>query len=53
MSLDFLKIPRDWNELHHEVELGVIIGKPGKHIKPEDTDKHILGYVLVLDMTAR
>jgi acylpyruvate hydrolase len=39
--------------LHHEVELGVVIGKDGKFIKEEDAMSHVLGYVLALDMTAR
>lgn len=39
--------------MHHEVELGVVIGKPGKFIKEDQAMDHVLGYVLVLDMTAR
>ena len=39
--------------LHHEVELGIVIGKPGRKIKEQDALNHIGGYVLALDMTAR
>ena len=39
--------------LHHEVELGVIIGKKCKNIKENDALDHILGYCVVLDITAR
>lgn len=48
-----VEIPHGWKELHHEVELGVVIGKTGKNIKEEMAMDHVLGYVLALDMTAR
>ncbi|CAF0881831.1 unnamed protein product [Brachionus calyciflorus] len=48
-----IEIPQGWKELHHEVELGVVIGKSGKFIQEEQAMDHVLGYVLVLDMTAR
>ncbi|MBL7995190.1 fumarylacetoacetate hydrolase family protein [bacterium] len=41
------------SELHHEVELIVVIGKDGKNIKAADADSHILGYGVGLDMTLR
>lgn len=40
-------------EVHHEVELGVIIGKGGKNIHRRDALSHVAGYCLALDMTAR
>ena len=40
-------------DVHHEIELGVIIGKGGRNIKASDAMKHISGYTLALDMTAR
>lgn len=46
-------IPRMSNCLHHEVELGIIIGKNGKHIKEEKALQHVLGYLVALDITAR
>ena len=40
-------------EVHHEIELAVIIGKEGKNISGEDAMDHILGYAAFLDLTAR
>merc|ERR1712018_538080 len=48
-----VEIPHGWKELHHEVELGVVIGKPGKNISEANSMDHVHGYVLALDMTAR
>ena len=39
--------------LHHEVELGIVIGKDGKHITQNSAMSHVLGYVIALDITAR
>jgi 2-keto-4-pentenoate hydratase/2-oxohepta-3-ene-1,7-dioic acid hydratase in catechol pathway len=39
--------------LDHEVELGVIIGTGGKLIAAEDAQRHIAGYTVVNDITAR
>ncbi|KAG8908523.1 hypothetical protein FRB99_005883 [Tulasnella sp. 403] len=39
--------------VHHEVELGVVIGKPGRDISQGAADSHIAGYALAIDMTAR
>jgi 2-keto-4-pentenoate hydratase/2-oxohepta-3-ene-1,7-dioic acid hydratase in catechol pathway len=46
-------IPRMSQCLHHEVELGVIIGKRGKLITEEKALQHVLGYLVALDITAR
>ncbi len=46
-------IPKKSKEVHHEVELGVIIGKRGKNIPQEEAFDYILGYTVVLDITAR
>ena len=46
-------IPHMSKCLHHEVELGVIIGKNGKHINEEKAFQHVLGYLVALDITAR
>jgi acylpyruvate hydrolase len=40
-------------EVHHEVELGVMIGRGGKNISVENAMGHVGGYFLALDMTAR
>ena len=39
--------------MHHEVELGVVIGKGGTDISEFNAMEHIGGYLLALDMTAQ
>ena len=39
--------------LHHEIELVVAIGKGGRNIAAADAFKHIYGYAVGLDMTRR
>ncbi len=39
--------------LHHEIELVVAIGKGGKNIQAADAAQHIYGYAVGLDMTRR
>ncbi len=46
-------LPRDAGEVHHEVELVVVIGKPGRAIPPEDALEHVLGYAVGIDLTLR
>ena len=46
-------IPKESNIVHHEVELAVIIGKEGRFIKKENAMKHVLGYSILIDVTAR
>ncbi len=41
------------NNLHHEIELVVAIGKGGRHIAAADAAQHIFGYAVGLDMTRR
>ena len=45
--------PRNSTALDWEVELGVVIGKPGKYIKPDKADEHIAGYCIVHDVSER
>lgn len=40
-------------KLDWEVELGVIIGKGGKNISEADAKKHIFGYTVINDVSAR
>ena len=47
-------MPRGAVELHHEVELGVVISRAGRFIDQSRVlDEYIGGYVLALDMTDR
>jgi len=47
-----VEIPRG-TVVHHEVELGVIIGRGGRDITSQQALSHIAGYALAIDMTAR
>ena len=38
-------------QIYHEVELGVIIGKTGMNISQSQAMDHVGGYTLSLDMT--
>jgi len=38
---------------HHEVELGLVIGKAARAVARQDAHRHIFGYVCVLDITLR
>ncbi|MCA6213619.1 fumarylacetoacetate hydrolase family protein [Thermococcus bergensis] len=46
-------LPRRSNRVDHEVELAVIIGKRGKNIPREKAMDYILGYTILMDITAR
>eukprot|EP00037_Helgoeca_nana_P001895 m.30247 g.30247 ORF g.30247 m.30247 type:complete len:234 (-) comp12208_c0_seq1:177-878(-) len=50
---DDLVIPPGIGEVHHELELGVIIGKVCTRATAENWRDYVAGYVLGLDMTAR
>ncbi|KAF8607973.1 putative mitochondrion protein [Ceratobasidium sp. AG-I] len=39
--------------VHHEIELGVVIGKSGRDISEAQADSYVAGYTLTIDMTAR
>ncbi|XP_030646715.1 oxaloacetate tautomerase FAHD1, mitochondrial [Chanos chanos] len=46
-------VPHYSSNLHHEVELGIVIGKGGTAIPQTSAMEHVAGYALCLDMTAR
>jgi 2-keto-4-pentenoate hydratase/2-oxohepta-3-ene-1,7-dioic acid hydratase in catechol pathway len=46
-------IPDISDDLHHEVEMTVVIGEGGNHIAPQDAPRHVAGYGVGLDMTLR
>ncbi len=50
---DDVKIPRGSEKTDWEVELGVIIGKPGAYIREEDALSHIAGYCVINDISER
>ena len=45
--------PRRGKLLHHEVELGVVIGRDSRGVSAADAGASMLGYVLALDLTLR
>ena len=46
-------LPPSSQNVHEEVELGVVIGFPGKDIPQERAHEHVEGYLVFLDITAR
>ena len=48
-----IPFPKNTNNLHHEVELVVLIGSECKQVQPNDVEKMILGYAVGLDLTKR
>lgn len=46
-------LPTISDDVHYETELVVMIGKGGKNIPAQDVDKHIGGWAVGLDLTAR
>lgn len=47
----FEQIPVGRDQIYHEVELGVVIGKTGVSISESQAMDHVGGYTLALDMT--
>ena len=52
-SNDNLIIPRGSTKTDWEVELGVVIGKPGKYLTEEEALEHVAGYCVVHDVSER
>lgn len=50
---DVLIFPTVSEAIDYEVELAVIIGKPGRNIAKADAYDHIFGYTILNDITAR
>lgn len=46
-------IPRISSDVHHEVEMVVVIGKRAKNVRVEDAYTYVDGYAVGLDMTLR
>ncbi len=45
--------PEDTQEMDFELEIACVIGTPGRDIKAEDAPKHIAGYLVMNDWSAR
>ena len=52
-SVGEMPYPGETTNLHHEIELVVVIGKAGRDIAAADAARHIYGYAVGLDMTRR
>ncbi|ODT06907.1 MAG: ureidoglycolate lyase [Mesorhizobium sp. SCN 65-20] len=50
---DDVEIPRGSVKTDWEVELGVVIGKPGRYIDEADAMSHVAGYCVVNDVSER
>ena len=46
-------LPPQSQQVEHEAELAVVIGKRGRWISPEEALNHVLGYTAANDVTAR
>jgi 2-keto-4-pentenoate hydratase/2-oxohepta-3-ene-1,7-dioic acid hydratase in catechol pathway len=50
---DHIVLPPQSQQVEHEAELVVVIGKRGRHITAEDARNYIFGYTIGNDVTAR
>ena len=52
-QIKIIKYPANTKNLHHEVELAVIIGSKCKNVSSRNAHKNILGYSVGIDLTKR
>lgn len=52
-SGDPIILPAQSQQVQHEAELAVVIGKRGRWIQPETAMNHVFGYTIANDVTAR
>lgn len=45
--------PLDGREIHHECELGIVIGKRGRAVSREQSREYVFGFTCLLDMVVR
>ncbi len=50
---DDIVTPRGSTKMDWEVELGVVIGKPGKYVEESDALSHVAGYCVINDLSER
>jgi len=48
-----IHMPSSSKDVDWEVELAIVIGKPGKRIRRQDALQHVAGYTIVNDVSAR
>lgn len=52
-SGDVVCMPDHFEKLDFELEVAIVIGKPGKNIKAAEADEYIAGYMIMNDLSAR
>lgn len=50
---DDLAIPAASDKVDWEIELGVVIGRPARHVREADALDHVAGYTIVNDVSMR
>ena len=50
---DSIMLPAEFERVDWELELGVIIGREGRHIQAEQAMEYVAGFVVINDITAR
>lgn len=51
--LQAIRLPAESQNVHHEAELAIVVGKVARDVKIEDAGAYILGYTAANDVTAR
>jgi fumarylacetoacetate (FAA) hydrolase len=50
---DLIPYPPYTKEMDYELEIAVVIGNPGRDLRPEEVPQHIFGYTIFNDWSAR
>ncbi|MDO4899013.1 MAG: fumarylacetoacetate hydrolase family protein [Rothia sp. (in: high G+C Gram-positive bacteria)] len=50
---DPIQLPLESSKIDWEVELCAVIGKPGRRVRVEEAEEHILGYTVLNDVSVR
>lgn len=50
---DTVVLPRESQEVHHEGELALVVGRRARHVDASDALGHVFGYTCLDDVTAR
>jgi len=50
---DSIVLPAASEEVHHEAEMAIVVGKVSRHVRAEDAHSVILGYTAANDVSAR
>ncbi|MDJ0665247.1 MAG: fumarylacetoacetate hydrolase family protein [Acidimicrobiia bacterium] len=51
--LQAIALPNESDNVHHEAELAIVVGKVARDVRIEDAGSYILGYTAANDVTAR